>query len=131
MGSNNQIYHTLVCLHQHGFLTRQVQLQEDHPARKIYTITESGRNELKQWVQSSPEAPQLKQLFFIQLAWADLLEPAELDALLKQYEGEVQMQLHLLETISPPESPAIQRKPGAITSTQPMPAPPARPSYGQ
>ena len=62
-------------------------------------------------MQSSPEAPQLKQLFFIQLAWADLLEPAELDALLKQYEGEVQMQLHLLETISPPESPAIQRKP--------------------
>jgi PadR family transcriptional regulator AphA len=109
-GSNNQIYHTLVRLHQQGLLSRQVQLQEDHPSRKIYTITESGRNELKRWVQVTPEPPQLKQPFFIQLAWADLLEPVDLDALLVQYEGEVQMQFHLLETASPSESPALRRK---------------------
>lgn len=40
-----------------------------------------------------PEPPQRKQLFLIQLAWADALNRSELDALLLQYEEEVQMQL--------------------------------------
>jgi len=109
-GSNNQIYHTLVDLHQKGLVTREVQLQEDHPSRKIYTITQKGLDELKQWVKAVPELPQLKQAFLIQLAWADLLEPAELDALLEQYEEEVQMQLFLLQSTHPQNSPSLRRK---------------------
>jgi PadR family transcriptional regulator, regulatory protein AphA len=92
-GNNNQIYSTLIQLHRDGLVTTEVQHQASGPSRKMYTITAEGLAELKQWVLSSPEIPQPRNLFLIQLAWADQLTPSELDALLETYENEVNMQL--------------------------------------
>ena len=92
-GNNNQIYKALVELHREELVTLEVQHQDDHPSRKIYTITEKGRSELRQWVLSTPEPPQIRNSFLVQLAWADQLEADELDALLAQYEEEVTVQL--------------------------------------
>jgi PadR family transcriptional regulator, regulatory protein AphA len=91
--NNNQIYRTLVNLHQEEMLMRSIVHQEDHPSRKVYTITEKGIKKLKQWVLLAPELPQWKHSFIIQLAWADQLQPEELDSLLSQYEDEILMQL--------------------------------------
>ncbi len=88
-GNNNEIYHALVRLHKEGWVTREIQPQENLPARKIYTISARGRSELNQWVRSNPEPPQLRHTFLIQLAWADDLIPRELDALLENYEEEI------------------------------------------
>jgi PadR family transcriptional regulator, regulatory protein AphA len=96
-GNNNQIYTSLVKLHQDELVSREIVLQEDSPARKIYSITEKGQAELKKWLLSEPEAPQLKNSFLIQLAWADKLDPDELDTLLEKYEAEMQMQLAMLQ----------------------------------
>ncbi len=96
-GNNNQIYTTLVKLHQDELVSREIELQEDSPSRKIYSITAKGQAELKKWLLSEPEAPQLKNSFLIQLAWADQLNPAELDALLEKYAAEMQMQLSMLQ----------------------------------
>lgn len=93
--NNNQIYKSLVQLLEDGFVTYEVQHQEDAPSKKIYTITEEGLAELKEWVSSTPEAPELKKTFLIQLAWADLLNSEELNALLSKYENEVRMQILL------------------------------------
>ncbi len=92
-GNNNQIYTTLVQLHQEGLVTNEVQQQESYPARKVYTITDRGRAELRAWVQAAPELPEVRNIFMVQLAWADQLTDEELDALLAQYEYEVEMQL--------------------------------------
>lgn len=92
-GNNNQIYKALVELLDDGFVTNEVQHQESSPSKKIYTITDDGRSELKRWVQSAPEPPELKKTFLVQLAWADLLSPSELDDLLSKYEEEIQLQL--------------------------------------
>ena len=107
-GNNNQIYTTLVELHHEGLVSNEVQQQEHYPARKVYTITEKGQAELRQWVQAAPELPQLRSSFLIQLAWADQLAPGELDTLLAKYEYEVQMQVLML-----------QEKSGAACSTRP------------
>ena len=97
-GNNNQIYTTLVKLHGEELISREIELQEDRPPRKIYSITAKGQEELKNWLHSEPEPPQLKNSFLIQLAWADQLSPAELDTLLEKYESEIQMQLSMLRT---------------------------------
>lgn len=97
-GNNNQIYTTLVKLHEKEWITREVELQEDRPPRKIYSITAQGQAQLKKWLLSEPEAPQLKNSLLIQLAWADQLSPEELDTLLGKYEAEMQMQLTMLRT---------------------------------
>jgi DNA-binding PadR family transcriptional regulator len=91
-GNNNQIYRTLVQLNKEGLVTSEVQHQEVGPSKKVYTITEAGNSELRWWLISSPELPQLRNSFLIQLAWADQLDPDELDALLDKYEHEVEMQ---------------------------------------
>jgi DNA-binding PadR family transcriptional regulator len=91
-GNNNEIYRTLVSLHDQGLVTREVQPQENYPARKVYTITDKGLEELKKWVLTTPALPQRKHSLLIQLAWADQIGPDELDALLQEYEDEVLME---------------------------------------
>ena len=92
-GNNNQVYKSLVQLHKEGLVTQQVQYQESLPAKKIYSITEKGRAELRKWVLSTAEIPELRNTFLVQLAWADELSGAEIDALLGRYEEEIRVQL--------------------------------------
>lgn len=92
-GNNNQIYRSLVQLHQEGLVDSEIQRQENYPSRKLYTITAQGRTLLKNWLTSQPEAPQLRKTFLIQLSWADQLNEIELDTLLASYEEELNMHL--------------------------------------
>jgi DNA-binding PadR family transcriptional regulator len=94
-GNNNEIYRTLVSLHDQDLVSRAVQPQESLPTRKVYTITEKGQEELKKWVLSKPALPQRKHSLLIQLAWADSAGADELDALLHEYEDEVMMEMLL------------------------------------
>ncbi|HEX2996337.1 MAG TPA: hypothetical protein VHP14_16040 [Anaerolineales bacterium] len=63
-----------------------------------YRVTTEGQAELKTWLLSEPESPQLKNTFLAQLAWADQLSSEELNTLLDKYEAEVQMQVSMLQT---------------------------------
>lgn len=92
-GNNNQIYKALLQLQEESLVTSQVIHQDSSPSKKIYTITQEGLQELKVWVLSSPEAPEFKKPFLVQLAWSDLLTDQELSELLSKYEREVRMQL--------------------------------------
>jgi len=86
-GNSNQIYGTLIQLHKDGAVSIEVQQQEKYPARKVYAITEKGREELKAWLLGEPGLPEVKNHFQIQLAWAEALSGTELDALFGRYEG--------------------------------------------
>jgi DNA-binding PadR family transcriptional regulator len=94
-GNNNQIYKSLLELLDEGFVTSEVHHQESSPSKKIYTITNEGLAELKEWVISTPEPTEFKKTFLIQLAWADLLSTDELETILSGYENQVKMQLLL------------------------------------
>lgn len=112
-GNNNQIYTTLVSLHKNGLVSRETELQEDSPPRKIYSITPKGLGELKKWLLTEPEPPQLRNSFLIQLTWADQLNPDELDALLAKYADEIQMQLAMLQVQAQQQNIAPSRIPRA------------------
>jgi PadR family transcriptional regulator AphA len=88
-GNNNQIYTTLVKIHNENLVTKKIEHQENAPSRKIYTITKKGLEELHSWIRTPPELPQLKHPFLIQLTWADQLTSEELDNLLSEYEKEL------------------------------------------
>lgn len=94
-GNNNQIYKSLVELLDEGLVTSEVHHQASSPSKKVYTITPEGLGELKEWVLSAPEPPELKNTFLIQLAWADLLQEDELNTLLSAYENQIKMQIIL------------------------------------
>lgn len=92
-GNNNQIYKTLIQLQDEELVTSEVVHQESLHSKKIYTITEEGLIELKEWVMSTPEVPEYKKPFLIQLAGSDLLSNQELNELLSKYENEVKVEL--------------------------------------
>ena len=93
-GNNNQIYKALMKLLENGFVTNEIQYQESAPNKKIYSITESGREELMRWVtREEPEVPEVKKPFLIQLSWAGCLGPETVEELLTQYEKIMTRQL--------------------------------------
>lgn len=94
-GNNNQIYTTLLILLKNGLVTQEIIPQENLPAKKVYTITSKGSAELKKWILSAPEAPNLRNAFLIQLAWADRLNKSELLQIIQTYEDEIQCSLLL------------------------------------
>jgi PadR family transcriptional regulator AphA len=85
-GNNNQIYGSLVELHKDGAVSIEVVQQEKLPAKKVYTITDAGRAELREWLLSEPELPLLRSPAHTQLAWAEGLSSVELDGILAAYE---------------------------------------------
>lgn len=89
-GNNNQIYRTLLDLHRDGLVTQEVIPHENLPARKVYRTTPQGEALLRQWLLSTPELPQRKHAFLLQLGWADRLSSTELDILLARYQEEMQ-----------------------------------------
>lgn len=92
-GNNNQIYKALIQMQEEELVTSEVIHQDNSPSKKIYTITKEGQNELKEWVMSTPEAPEIKKSFLVQFAWSDMLNAEELSVLLDRYETEVRIQL--------------------------------------
>jgi PadR family transcriptional regulator AphA len=112
-GNSNQIYTHLVELQRQGFLSLEVVYQENKPPRKIYTITEYGRNRLVEWLRNAPQLPERKHPFLIQLAWANLLSDEELDRLLEAYEAEILIQLKMAKQqgiSAEPVAPATERQ---------------------
>jgi len=94
--SNNQIYQALVDLHNDGWVTKSIEEQVGAPNRHVYTITDAGRQALRDWVASEPEAPHTRKPFLHQLMWADGLDAQELDALLEAYLNAVGEKLFFL-----------------------------------
>ena len=108
-GNNNQIYTSLVALHNDGFVTREVEHQDDAPSRKIYTITDAGRAELKAWAMSQPEMPDWKVPFLVQLAWTHDLDGDELDALLASYAERLRVEVLMLSELAQRGAPSPDR----------------------
>lgn len=67
----SQIYTTLKTLEQAGFVVSEMESQEGRPDRRIYTITEAGRNDLLQWLaQPLVELETVKSTFLLKLFFA-------------------------------------------------------------
>ena len=96
-GNNNQVYKSLLELQKAGLVSYQVQQQANLPAKKIYSITETGRLELRRRLLDEPELPELQKSFLIQMAWAESLSDDEILALLEKYAGEVSDRLRICQ----------------------------------
>src|SRR5215813_8418841 len=68
-----QIYRTLDKLTEQGLVECHIEIQQDRPNRKVYSITESGNNELTRWLNEFQTPPVYREPFLIQLFFADQL----------------------------------------------------------
>jgi PadR family transcriptional regulator, regulatory protein AphA len=113
-GNNNQIYTSLVALHREGLVSLQVVGQESLPPRKVYSLTAEGRSELLRWLRTPPEATEPRNVFLVQLAWADALSHGEIVGLAAAYEAEVRDQAALSREQARRAAGAVGRTPREV-----------------
>jgi len=53
--SLSQIYRELGALEKNGYVSSQIEQQDDRPDKKIYTITEEGKNAFSVWLADFPD----------------------------------------------------------------------------
>ena len=83
-----QIYRTLDKMTEQGWVESQIEYQENRPNRKIYSITESGQLELREWLGSFQALPVYREPFLIQLFFAkDFTNAAILHLIEQQLEA--------------------------------------------
>ena len=74
----SQIYRALGQLADKGLATVRVEAQEDRPDRKVYAITEAGRQALTDWLKSDQSVPTLRDPLLVQLFFGQEMPRADL-----------------------------------------------------
>lgn len=87
----SQIYKTLKALESDGLIASVVEAQDDRPDRRVYTITDSGRADLQQWLNTPlDEMTPLKETLLLKVFFSAETDPVRLLAMLHR-----QRDLHL------------------------------------
>lgn len=63
----SQIYPTLKALEDAEFVSKHVEVQESRPNRKVYDVTEAGREEFLRWMRTSTPPADLRDPFLIKV----------------------------------------------------------------
>src|SRR6266581_3830376 len=93
----SQIYPSLKQLESEGLVERQVEVQEDRPNRKVYSITEDGRGELVEWLASPAESEQVREPILIKVFFGAALSKQEIISVLRRQIEERNEYLQALE----------------------------------
>lgn len=103
-----QIYRTLDKLAEQGFVQNEIQYQENRPNRKVYHITEQGREEMRRWLTTAIPPAQLRVPHLVQLFFSAGLSKHSVIALLQQQlEFHRQMQAEYKAIPLPPFEDAL------------------------
>ncbi len=95
----SQIYPTLKTLEENGFVARRVELQENRPNRKVYEITETGREEFLRWVRSPAPPADLRDPFLIKIFFGVQAPVEDVLIILHRQMDEQQKVLAFSETV--------------------------------
>jgi len=88
-----QIYRTLVQMEKDNLIKTELIIQSNAPNKKIYHITDQGKDELEKWVKTTPELPPVRHKLLVQLSWSDRLSNEEIIEILENYCREIENKL--------------------------------------
>ncbi|MGW0811584.1 PadR family transcriptional regulator [Nonomuraea sp. NPDC002799] len=71
----SQIYPTLRQMEQAGLIEGQKEIRGTRLRRTVYSITEHGVEELRTWLGSAQPPPPVRDAFFLQALFFDMIEP--------------------------------------------------------
>lgn len=110
--AQQQIYRELDKMTAHGWVRHELEMQVERPSKKIYHITEAGRQELADWLHQEHGLASHKEAFLIQLFFAAQLSNDDIIALLRsQLTGHRQRLATLAQIrMPPPQNTQHQRQ---------------------
>src|SRR2546426_8647603 len=92
----SQIYPTLKAMESEGLVEMRVDVQEDRPNRKEYSITDAGRSELLGWLARPAEPEQVREPILVKVFFAAALQKAEIVSVLRSEVQRLQQYLDYL-----------------------------------
>jgi PadR family transcriptional regulator, regulatory protein AphA len=95
----SQIYQTLARLSERGWTEVEVVAQDGKPNRKVYYITDAGREELHRWLASPILMPETRSAALIQIFFAGQLSDAEILAKFEEAARQVEAALALYRQV--------------------------------
>ncbi|MBS4193743.1 PadR family transcriptional regulator [Lederbergia citri] len=95
----SQIYPELNKLEKEKLINSKYIAQEGKPDKKIYTITEKGKEELMNWLLAPIEAPKLKDAFLMETFFMDNIPVDEVLFKLNMYKKERTQRLEKMKKI--------------------------------
>ncbi len=101
---NSHIYLELKKLEKQGYISGETVMQEDRPNKRIYSITESGREKFLDWLAKGEgeDALHFKSAFLMKVFFSGNMPPAQSAAMLRQFKVQCESYLRKMEAI--PES---------------------------
>lgn len=95
--SYGQIYPELSRLEEQGLVTKEIQVNEGKPSRKLYSITALGREELKKWVGTAVEEEKVQYDILLKLFFGSLIGAEENIQNIKAFRKKSIAKLSLME----------------------------------
>ncbi len=93
----SQIYPALKQLEGEGLVEMKVEVQEDRPNRKVYSITDTGRRELLDWLATPAQREQVREPILIKVFFGSSLAKQELIFVLQNCADETRAALTYLQ----------------------------------
>jgi PadR family transcriptional regulator, regulatory protein AphA len=111
--SYGQIYPNLKKLATGGFVTCKTERQKHKPDRRIYSITNKGRERLATWLAVPPQPEVPRNELLLKLFFGEQVPPHVLIGYVEQMAAEIRAVLELLERAEREEINTNLRYPGA------------------
>lgn len=96
--THTQIYNTLKEMEKDGLVTSEVVHQVVNPSKKVFSITEKGKEALTEWLLEEAELPGFKHDFLIKLSLSSRLSERDLLLQLNLYEQKLKDKLTALKS---------------------------------
>jgi DNA-binding PadR family transcriptional regulator len=116
--TQSHIYKALNDLENQGWVEKHTIPQEDKPNRKVYSITEAGRVELRRWLTTPLPPSPVREAWLIQIFFSQDSTNEEIAALI---ESRLQIMHHILDSFQsqaksdiPPETPSVLERARAL-----------------
>jgi PadR family transcriptional regulator AphA len=93
----SQIYPALKAMESEGLVEMKVEVQEDRPNRKVYSITDSGRRELLDWLAKPADREQVREPILIKVFFGSSLPKQELIEVISKCADETRLMVAYLE----------------------------------
>lgn len=97
--SLSQIYRELGVLQNKGYLTSEIEKQNDRPDKRIYDITAEGKAAFRDWITKFPEklSKEKRDEFTLRLFFGSNLSKQDLITQLERFSTEMQDQLQKIQ----------------------------------
>jgi DNA-binding PadR family transcriptional regulator len=104
-----QIYVTLQRLERDGLVASQDVVQQARPNKRVYEVTDAGREALANWIDQPSDGPRIRDDFFMKLALGPLAGAPNRLALINRQRRDYLNQMRGLSAIAGATEPGVAR----------------------